>query len=115
MSFINLTRAAIPNPIVIPINTMVVIIYAVSAVKVLGIALKSKGNIDNKVKTTAMPNKFKTIKLGSLSKYLSKIIKIIWATIDKISIVVRIGSHKLKSSVRMGYLFHVVTPATGSG
>ena len=77
MNLIKLTRVPITNPTVIPIKTIVAIMGAMSAMVALGIALKSNGNIDNKVKTTAMPNKFKIIRVVSRSMYLSKIIKII--------------------------------------
>ena len=62
----------------------------------------------------ASPNAPKMIRTISRSVYLSKIIKIIWPIIAKLNAVVRIGSHKLMSSVKNGYLVHVVTPFTVS-
>ena len=102
------------NPIVIPIKTTVVIMGEMSVTMVLGISLKSKGNIDNRVKTVAIPNKFKTIRVVSRSTYLSRIIKIIWPAISKVNVVVRIGNQALKSPVRMGYLTHLATEPTVS-
>ena len=80
----------------------------------MGITLKSKGKTDSRVKTVVSPNAPKMIKTISRNIYLSKIIKIIWPIIVKLNVVVRIGSHKLMSSVKNGYLVHVVIPSNAS-
>ena len=95
MNFIKLTNVPIANPTVIPIKTIVVIIGKASAITTLGTALKSNGNIDSKVKTVAMPNKFKIISVVSRSMYLSKKSKIIWPTMERVNVIVRIGNHAL--------------------
>jgi len=103
-----LTRVPIANPTVMPIKMTVVIMGAMSAIVALGIALKSNGNIDSKARTVAIPNRFKMIRVVSRSRYLSKIISRMCPVIDRVNVIVRIGSQALKSSVRIGYLTHLV-------
>ena len=101
-------------PIEIRIRSIIMPEYAAPAAVAFGITLRSKGKTDSSVKTVASPNAFKMIRTISRSVYRSKIIKIIWPIMVKINVIVRIGSHKLISSVKNGCLVHVVMPFTVS-
>ena len=110
ISFMKLAIVPIVNPIVIPIKIMVTTAGKTAAAIVFGIVVKSNGNIDSKVKTTAIPNRFKIIRVISRSMYLSKIIRRTCPIIERINVTVKIGSHALKSSVRIGYPSHRLLP-----
>jgi hypothetical protein len=83
-----------------------------SAAVALGITLKLKGKIDNRVETVASPSALKMSMIISRNVYLSKIIKILCPIIVKTNVVVRIGSHRLMAWVKNGYLVQVVKPPT---
>jgi len=51
----NRTTAPIPNPTAVRTKTIVTTIGTTSTAVALGIKLKSKGNMDTSVATTAMP------------------------------------------------------------
>ena len=111
-NLINLTSIPILIPIEIIIRSIITPEYAASAAVAFGIMLKSKGKTDSRVRTVASPTAFKMTKIISRSVYQSKIIKIIWPIMVRISVVVRIGSHELISSVKNECLVQVVTPFT---
>ena len=64
-----LTIVPTVKPIVIPIRIMVTTTGETAAAVAFGIVVKSNGNMDSNVRTTAIPNKFKTMRVISRSMY----------------------------------------------
>jgi hypothetical protein len=114
MSFMNLISAPIPNPTVIAIKTTTATVGRIAARFIIGTTLKSKGNTLRKVKAVTIPSVFKTIIVIWRTRCLSKAIETACPTIERINVVFRMGSTRLRSWVRIGYIFHLMTLSTVS-
>ena len=100
INLMKLTSVAIPNPTAIPIKVIVANTGNILATAVLGVELKSKGNIDSKETMAANPNKFNTSRVAPRSKCLSIMITRMCPIMEKVRVAVMIGSQALKSAVK---------------